>query len=373
MSPIRSQLRQFPPAAGVRLATPHVRTLWPLLFALCFSLAGSPGARAQGELHFARLGDFTLGSGQIIQDCRIAYRTFGELNAERSNAVLFPTSFSETSKDLAEHIGPGKLADSSKFFVIAVDALGNGISSSPSNSRRQPGARFPEFSIRDMVDSQLRLLREELNIERLHAVMGISMGGMQTFEWMVAYPDLMDRALPIVGSPKLDSYDSLLWRVELKAIEQALAAYSDPDSASNKARAAAMAMAADIHQLALTTPAQFNAEHPRKSLDAFLVIEEANLIRRVDPRDWASQLRAMLGQDVGKAHGGSLERAAAAVKAKVLIVVARQDHMVTPGPALSFAKMLGAETVVLEGPCGHLAFGCEQQRAQPAVDKFLGQ
>ena len=104
-------------------------------------------AHSQGEQRFAELGDFTLESGEVIQDLKIGYRTFGELNAAKSNAVLFPTWFTGTTADLVEWVGPGKLVDPSKHYVILVDAIGDGVSTSPSNSATQPGMRFPRFTI----------------------------------------------------------------------------------------------------------------------------------------------------------------------------------------------------------------------------------
>ena len=100
-----------------------------------------PGAFAFApRQQFAQLGDFRLESGEIITDAVVGYRTAGQLNAARSNAVLVAPWFQGTTGQVARQIGPGKLVDTSKYFVIMVDALGNGVSSSPSTSARQAGA-----------------------------------------------------------------------------------------------------------------------------------------------------------------------------------------------------------------------------------------
>ncbi|MCI0518297.1 MAG: hypothetical protein L0Y45_10750, partial [Woeseiaceae bacterium] len=115
---------------------------------------------AEGEQQFAGLGDCPLLSGEVIRDCRLGYRTFGQLKDTGSNAVLFPTWFTGTTEDLVKfgYIGPGLIADSATYFIVTVDAFGNGVSSSPGNSESQRGAAFPELRIADMVHAQHRLL-----------------------------------------------------------------------------------------------------------------------------------------------------------------------------------------------------------------------
>ena len=136
----------------------HRRSLWQVLVVLAASVL--PGVAAgQAPLQFADLGTCELESGEVIRDCRVGYRTFGRLNAERSNAILFPTALWNRTDAAGELFGPQGLLDTSEWFVIAVDAFGNGVSSSPSNSPTQGGASFPQFTIRDMVNSQYRCQR----------------------------------------------------------------------------------------------------------------------------------------------------------------------------------------------------------------------
>jgi homoserine O-acetyltransferase/O-succinyltransferase len=199
-----------------------LRTSFAVFLALAalaaVSLAGQ--SATEGQQQFADLGVCKLTNGQEITNCRLGYRTWGTLNPDRSNGIFIPTWFSGNSAGVAAVAsGPDKLVDPAKYFVVVIDALGDGVSSSPSNSTTQPGPMFPAFTTRDMVNTEYRLATETLGIKHLHAVMGISMGGMQTFEWMVNYPDFMDEAIPIVGSPKLTGYDLLLWHGEEDALK----------------------------------------------------------------------------------------------------------------------------------------------------------
>jgi homoserine O-acetyltransferase len=329
-----------------------MRALWAFVAALV--VTGLAGAAEPPPLVIADLGDLTFENGAMLHDAKLAYRHAGKLNADKSNAILFPTWFTGTSEDLFAS-GSLDAIDTERFFLIAVDAFANGVSSSPSN---HPG--FPSVTIGDMVAAQHRLLSEVFGIERLYAVMGISMGGMQTFEWVTAYPGFVERAMPIVGSPRLASYDVLLWEAQIEAIELAR-------QAGDVERAAALT--GMISSLALQAPRHHARRTPRSDAVQFLQMSKQTGSQGMLDRE--AQLRAMLTHDVSRRFDGAMEKAASMVTARVVNVVAIEDHMVTPQPAIRFAALLGAESFELESDCGHLAPGCEVDQLNEIIGSFL--
>jgi homoserine O-acetyltransferase len=326
-----------------------------LIFAFLFSVTASSIIAQQ---RFADLGNFQLENGQSIQNCRVGYRTFGQLNANRSNAILVPTWFGGTSAQKAFVANPGGIADSTRYFAIVVDAIGNGVSSSPSNSTAQAGAQFPLFSIRDLVRSQHELITKHLGLTHLLAVTGISMGGMQSFEWMVSYPTFMDKVIPIVGTPKQSSYDRLFWGTQLTILER------------GNFSTEAMKTVGDLHELNLSTPGYFLG-HLKAENEPDFVQKKENEYAGTNPYNWASQLRAMIGQDIYR--GKSMAELKAAIKTRLMIVVATQDHMVTPGTATELARFLQVPLVELTGDCGHLATSCEDEKVRTEIGRFLRQ
>ena len=321
----------------------------------------------EGREQFAAFGDFKLQNGDIIHDFRLGYRTLGKLNADRSNAILWPTWLGGKSEDLLQFIGPGKVVDTKNYFVILVDAIGNGVSASPSNSKSQPLLKFPKFSIRDMVESEHRLSTEVLHLSHLRAVMGISMGGMQTFEWAAAYPDFMDLAIPMAGSPRSTSFDKLLWTAQIDAIEL--------DPAWNHGHPTGLlsrgfALSGEIGSMNLTSPADRVAHTSPKDFDAFLAELRKNA--KGDGGTASDQIRqrqAIIALDIPSEFGMTLAQLAKHVHAKFLVIVSPQDHMVNPAPALDFAAANGAPVVALDSPCGHLSTACIS--LGPTVARFL--
>src|ERR1700743_1970521 len=187
-----------------------------VILAALLCLAASSYAQEQ---KFADLGDFKLVSGEVLRNCRIGYRTFGKMNADRSNVFVFPTWAGGTTEQLKDNVGAGKLISDADYFVILIDALANGVSSSPSNSTAQPHMKFPKIAVRDMVNTEHELMTKTLGIQHFRAWIGIAIGVMQTFQWIVSYPDFMYMAIPIVGSPHVAPYDVVMWRINIDALE----------------------------------------------------------------------------------------------------------------------------------------------------------
>lgn len=319
------------------------------------------------EQKFAFLGDFKLKSGEYIKDCRIGYRTFGRMNKDRSNVVLLPTWASGISEQLKSNVGHGRLVDSSKYFVIAVDALSNGVSSSPSNSSLQPRMSFPKITVSDMVNSQYELLRQVFKLSHIKAVIGSSMGGMQAFQWMVSYPEYMDKVIPIVGSPRLTPYDLILHDAVIRSI-MADPAWKEGNYTENPARV----IEAEYYALILTTPEDVNKNMKRES-----VIHEMEKAERetggFDSNDRIRQTQAMMSLDISEGFGGKMEEAAKSVKAKTLIITSLKDRIVNPQPAIEFGRLLNTKVIELNNDCGHLAPGCDSERVNKAVADFLGE
>src|SRR3954464_12045114 len=149
------------------------------------------------------LGDVTLQHGATLRDAKLAYKTYGELNAAKSNAIVYPTWYSGRHWDNEWLIGDGMALDPAEWFIIVPNMLGNGLSSSPSNTPPpHDRARFPRISVRDNVESQYRLGTQGFGIETLPLVLGWSMGAGQTYQWAVSHPEMVQRMLPFCGSPR---------------------------------------------------------------------------------------------------------------------------------------------------------------------------
>ncbi|MDB5031496.1 alpha/beta fold hydrolase [Mucilaginibacter sp.] len=323
------------------------------LFAIALLFTGVTISQAQNtrrpdRQQIASIGDLKLQSGSVITDCKVGYRMYGQLNSTKSNVVLLLTWFGGTSSNNAGG-DTWKAIDTTRYCLIIVDALGNGISSSPSNSIKQHGMQFPVFNIADMVESQHQLLTQKFGVSHVKAITGISMGGIQTFQWAVSYPDFMDALVPIVGSPQPTSFDLMLYST-FKNIVETDTEYNHGDYKVNPK----ISNANLLWELFLTSP----SERVRtKSHDDFT--KWFNGVKGSGHPDWNDtwyQITAIITHDISKPYNGSMKEAAAHIKAKMIIISSKQDHMVNPTPAIEFSKLLpDAKLVLIDSDAGHLA------------------
>jgi homoserine O-acetyltransferase len=149
------------------------------------------------------LGDVTLQSGVTLPNAFLAYKTYGKMNERKDNIIVYPTAFGDQHVQNEWLIGKGKALDPQKYFIIVPNLLGNGLSSSPSNTPAPfDKANFPRVTIYDNVKFQHRLVTEKFGIQKIALVVGWSMGGIQSFQWGASYPDMVERIAPFCGGAK---------------------------------------------------------------------------------------------------------------------------------------------------------------------------
>lgn len=149
------------------------------------------------------LGDVALLKGATLRGAKLAYKTYGKLNADKSNVIVYPTWYSGQHYDNEWLIGKGMALDPDKYFIIVPNMLGNGLSSSASNTPAPyDRARFPDITLYDNVTLQHRLVTEKFGISKIKLVVGWSMGAQQTNQWGCLYPEMVERIAPFCGSAK---------------------------------------------------------------------------------------------------------------------------------------------------------------------------
>lgn len=318
----------------------------------------------KSQQKFYELGDFVLESGEMVYDCKIGYRTFGILNEEKTNAILYSTWFGGTSQMLGNLIGDGKdkLLDSSNYFIICVDALGNGISTSPSNSQKQRNEKFPSLTMRDIVETQYKLLTEHFGLKSIYAAIGGSMGSMQALQLAVSYPDFVERVVAYVPTPWSSSYDMLLWSTREQLIKTA-----HECGMSEKEIFKTINM---LTQLVARTPDWYVKNNPREKFDEILKSFDKDAPTYWNSYDYLYQLKAMISHDISKGFN-SKEDLKQHIKAKLFLVISNKDHILHPSSSLEFAKIMNCRTLILEDDCGHLSVNCNLDRVREEIKSFL--
>jgi homoserine O-acetyltransferase/O-succinyltransferase len=320
------------------------------------------GPDAPYDVH--EIPDFTLECGMTLRPARVAYQTYGTLAEDRSNAIVYPTWYSGRHWDNEWLIGEGMALDPERWFIIVPNMLGNGLSSSPSNTPPPfDRARFPRISVRDNVESQYRLVTEVFGIETLPLVLGWSMGAGQTYQWAVSHPEMVQRMLPFCGSSRTSPHN----RVFLEGVKAALTADSafaggwyQPDALPVAGlRAAARVYAGWGFSQAFYWDEVWR-EMGYASLEDFLVgFWEGFFLDDRDPNNLLTMLDTWWNGDVGSTPGfGSTEDALASITARGLVLPAEKDLYFPPeDEQWAVGHIPSAELRVIPGVWGHFAGG----------------
>jgi homoserine O-acetyltransferase len=316
-------------------------------------------------------GDLKLESGEVIKDFSISYVTHGTLNEKKSNAILMVTAIGGNHHRIDFMIGPGKALDPDKYFIICTDAIGNGLTTSPSNSKSQPRMSFPKFAIRDMVESQYRLLKEKFGIDHVVAVVGPSMGGMQALQWGVSHPGFMDAVVAMVPLAKTPAWSVAVVEASRKAI-MTDAAWNGGNYEAPPEKGIRL-MRDILNLLSARTPDMYSAQFTN-GMDAlpWMEAQETTMLKAMDANDWIYQTWAYERHDVGATPGfnGDTAKALASIRAKTLIMTGTKDPLNPEFEPVAAAKNIAGVKVMTISPgtvTGHASAG----GAIPADVEFL--
>jgi homoserine O-acetyltransferase len=310
----------------------------------------------KGPHQVLELGDLELEGGHVLRGARLLYKTHGTLNAARDNAVLFPHMYSGTPSSLESTIAPGRALDPERWFVICPGQLGNGFSSSPSNTE----GPFPDVTIGDDVRAQRRLVAEEYGIERLALAVGFSMGAQQAYEWAVRHPSAVARLAPIAGTARTTPHNALCVRLAEEAL-----------------REGGLRLHAHAWMPLGLSSELFRSEAWREA--GFASVDD--LVRRLFEEDFAPlheanllcQCRKWRHADVSRHAGGDLAAALGRITARTLVVAFSHDLLFPVADCEAERRLIaGAELRILESPWGHYAFEMTPA-ARAGLDACLGE
>lgn len=309
--------------------------------------------------------EFHTFNGQVIKEVNVGWEAYGELNADKSNAILVTHYFTGNSHAAGKYnetdakagywdaiIGPGKSIDTSKYYVVSVDTLVNagahdsnvvttGPASINPDTGKPYGLSFPVITIRDFVNVQKAVL-DSLGISKLHAVVGASMGSMQAIDWAAAYPDKVERMVSVIGAGQSDAWTALAlhqWGIPIK-LDKAWKGGNYYGSASPVNGLTASLMLITQQALHPEFINMVNATH--SPLEAAPLKDISANHKVVDWLENAARSRAGLMdanhvlyliracQLFVAGHNGDLQQGLAQIKAKTLFLPAKGDLLLMP-------------------------------------------
>jgi homoserine O-acetyltransferase len=320
------------------------------------------------------LGDFPLDSGGVIEDFSISFAVHGDSRDDRLPIALALCAIGSTHHRMDFMIGTGQALDPSRLRILAIDAIGNGLTTSPSTSRSQPGYLFPQFTIGDMVRSQASLVKR-LGIEKLDLVAGASMGGMQSLAWGVMYPEAMRRIVALTPMAKTTPWARLVNLLARSTLERGMCHELGGEPATDPWYDWVPLMLA----LSMRTPSQFDAEildfcrSPGKSDPCPWLDLRRSWWRSqgFESIDWIYQSRAYDLHDVGKlgSFNGDTVAALNSVRAPTFIAAPSLD-LYNPADAAVWASRHIPECHYMEinSVYGHMAASGLDQSASRALN-----
>lgn len=331
------------------------------------------GQEGHGPYELMDIGTLELEEGGSISNCQLAVATHGMLSAEKDNAILVTTWYSGTSKIMEDvYIGPGRALDPDKYFIVVVNQIGDGLSTSPHNS---DGASFPKVRIGDDVRAQHKLLTETFGIISLALVVGGSMGAQQTYEWAVRYPDMVKRAAPIAGTAKNTEHDFMYTETLIEAIT------TDP-KLNNGNYADSTEVADGLRRHAkLWTVMGWSTEFFRQNRHQTLGFESMQVFvdefmtgyfAPMDPNDLLCMAWKWQRGDVSRNTDGDLAAALGRITAKTYVMPISHDMFFPPTDCEVEQQLIpNSELKIINSIDGHLALFGTDPGCQAQIDTIL--
>jgi len=369
-----------------------------------------------------------LDCGRELHPVRIAYETYGALSLRRDNVIMVchalsgdahAAGFSKVAADESTRdgfgaedrdgaagrglgwwdgmIGPGKAFDTERYFVISTNLLGGcrgttGPSSLDPATERPYGSDFPVITVADMVRTE-RAFLDELGIERLAAVAGGSLGGMQAFEWAILYPEQIDAVVAIASTHALLP-QGVAWNAIARDAIMRDPAWQGGDYYGTGQRPdAGMGVARMIgHITYLSAPAlrdkfgrrfqfaddiRYTLTEPEFEVESYLRHQADSFVKRFDANTYLYTSRALTYFDLARQYGhGSLARALEGVSARTLLIAFSSDWLYPPSGSQELQDALRAvgkraELHVIDAPYGHDCFLLEEARQTPIIRHFF--
>jgi len=323
------------------------------------------------------LGNFRLQSGESLSDAKLAYKTYGVLNAQKNNVVVLPTFYTGSHMRNEGFFGAGRAIDPERHFIVSVNMFGNGISSSPSNTLKNDtppllsNSKFPNITLFDNIKAQHQLLTESLGIKEIALVTGWSMAGCQSYQWAAQYPDMVKAILPFMASAKTSEHN-IVFLEGVKAALQADAVYAD--GSYTKPPIKGLKAFGRIYAGWAFSQTFYRGEMYK--LKGFDTAEELLQDWEQDHLDWdandlISKIWTWQNSDISKQepYNGDFKAALEAIQAKTIVIVCDNDlYFRTEDNELEIKHIKNGELRIFKSPWGHCV---ASPGNEPKFEKFL--